>query len=851
MPFKTGSEDSILGEVVVEKEPIVAVSVSDHFVSHFEREAVKEKIDISSSDVEYVVNKMGNRSLEDAKQILAEALEHHKDDPNFSWETRETMKTLLEAPQEYQGTPDEYEFDVRLEAALIADWSPYPEVRAVTTMGDDYEERCESLRVYIIGLFYALAGSVIDTFFFNRFPSIGLSSLALQLLIAPTGQLTEYLPKWSFSIWGVPFSMNPGVWTFKEQMLCTLMMSSAAGTPYSAYVIVSQYSPVFFGFDFAKKFGFQIILTLSSQMMGFGVAGLCRVFLTYPVKCMWYGVLPTIALNRSLTQKEKKENINGWTLSRYPFFWIFFLVSFLWYWVPDFLFGALSNFNWMTWISPGNTNLAAVTGSFKSLGLNPIPTFDWNVIGGSGMVTPLWATHNYWIGLIISFFAILIIWYTNSRWTGYLPINSNLLYSNTGEPYSVRHVLNNRLELDETKYQAYSPPFYGAGNLVNYGSFFLLYPASFVYALLEYWRPIVTGIKALARSLRNPRKTLETFNDPFTLYVKKHCKEVPEWWFMVILLLSIVFAIISVKCYPDTQTPVWVIFFGLGINIIFVIPFGILYSITNTMWDVNVIVELILGYALPGNGNALMIGKCYATNFLSQADNYVTNQKQALYTRIPPRSLFRVQVLAVIICSFVQVAIVNFQVTGGIEDYCSPDQKQKFICQSTRTFFNSAVVWGVIGPERIFNRIYPAMKYCFLIGAFLPLPFWLLKLKWPKIGEKVNILLIIGGCVSWGSSNLSYNTGNLYIAWLFNGYIQRKLLPWWQKYNYLLYTALSSGLAWSAFIMFWSTSYKHIASVDWWGNNVMYEGCDYAGCSLFNATLDAPEGYFGPRKGAF
>lgn len=38
----------------------------------------------------------------------------------------------------------------------------------------------------------------------------------------------------------------------------------------------------------------------------------------------------------------------------------------------------LSGFNWMTWIAPSNVNLAAITGSYSGLGLNPIPTFDWN-----------------------------------------------------------------------------------------------------------------------------------------------------------------------------------------------------------------------------------------------------------------------------------------------------------------------------------------------------------------------------------------------------------------------------------------------------------------------------------------
>ena len=51
---------------------------------------------------------------------------------------------------------------------------------------------------------------------------------------------------------------------------------------------------------------------------------------------------------------------------------------FIYFWFPNYILQLLSYFNWITWISPENTMLAAVTGSVTGLGLNPLPTFDWN-----------------------------------------------------------------------------------------------------------------------------------------------------------------------------------------------------------------------------------------------------------------------------------------------------------------------------------------------------------------------------------------------------------------------------------------------------------------------------------------
>jgi hypothetical protein len=61
-----------------------------------------------------------------------------------------------------------------------------------------------------------------------------------------------------------------------------------------------------------SKFLLGVILTC-----GPGFAGYLRRFSVYPVKALWPTILPTIAMNRALTQAEPKENINGWTVSRY------------------------------------------------------------------------------------------------------------------------------------------------------------------------------------------------------------------------------------------------------------------------------------------------------------------------------------------------------------------------------------------------------------------------------------------------------------------------------------------------------------------------------------------------------
>ncbi|KAI5960217.1 OPT2, partial [Candida margitis] len=264
----------------------------------------------------------------------------------------------------------------------------------------------------------------------------------------------------------------------------------------------------------------------------------------------------------------------------------------------------------------------------------------------------------------------------------------------------------------------------------------------------------------------------------------------------------------------------------------------------------NVLVELIVGYAIPGNGLALAFIKALGYNIDGQAQNFVNDLKQGHYTKLPPRATFRVQLLSILVASFIQLAILNFQITG-IKDYCVPGNKQKFTCPSGRTFYNASVLWGVIGPKKVFDHLYPILRWCFLIGFLLAFPCIALK-KWgpKKYLKTFEPAIIIGGMLNYAPYNLSYYIPSVYVSLAFMWYIKGKYEAWWQKYNYLLSCGLDGGLAFSSIIIFFAVMY-HEKDINWWGNTVVYTGYDGNMVGRLNATESAPDGYFGPRKGHF
>ena len=120
-----------------------------------------------------------------------------------------------------------------------------------------------------------------------------------------------------------------------------------------------------------------VTVALSTNFIGYGLAGLTRRFLVYPPQAVWPANLATIALSRAF-HTEYNHVVNGWEISRMRWFVCCFTAMFVYFWFPGYVLQAMSYFNWITWIAPENVKLAAIAGSVTGLGFNPLSTFDWN-----------------------------------------------------------------------------------------------------------------------------------------------------------------------------------------------------------------------------------------------------------------------------------------------------------------------------------------------------------------------------------------------------------------------------------------------------------------------------------------
>ncbi|KAK9345357.1 OPT oligopeptide transporter protein-domain-containing protein [Lipomyces starkeyi] len=821
----------------------------ERFQYRFSEEAGTEKLHAGSADLDFVFDKFSELSFEKASAILQGIVRTHTGDPNFPAETMDKIERLLEGEEKYGADHDAYDFDVRAEATLVHYFSPYPEVRAITDPYDDPTAPVETFRAYLLGIIWTIIGTGVNQFFTTRMPSITITSAVVQVLLYPCGKAMQLLPDWGFTFRGKRHSLNPCPWSLKEQMFVTIMVNvTMTGLWVTQYNVMTQKLPMFYNQKWVG-YGYQFLQSFSTQMFGFGFAGVLRRWVVYPTKAIWPTILPTVALNRALLAPEKKRSINGWTISRYWFFFVVFVAMFVYFWLPDYLFNGLSTFNWITWIAPNNYNLAVITGSVLGLGLSPVTTFDWNVANITWvppLAIPFYSLFNQYVGMIISFFIIIALNWSNYKWTGYIPINTNLIVDNTGNPYDVTQVLTNDL-LDLEKYKAYSPPYWSSGNLVVYGAFLATYPLAVIYVVLREWRPIMASFQDFWHGIRNRGRSIyEQFTDPLSQMMSKY-KEVPDWWYLCVVLLSFVLGIISIEIYP-TNVGVWGFVIIIALNAVFLIPLMLIYATTGFNLGLNVLAEMLAGYFFPGNGTANLILKCYGYNIDGQAESFVSDQKMAHYSKVPPRAVFRGQLLSTIIQVIVAVGVVNWQM-GHVPNLCEPDQPDKFTCPSLKTIYSASVMWGVLGPKRLFGGLYPILQWCFLIGALIAPVFWYAQKRFPKLLANWNPILIAGGMQNWAPYNLSYFTPGLYLSLFFMYFVKRRYLAWWEKYVYLLSASMTAAVAFSAIIIFFAVQYKSVM-LNWWGNNVVYAGVD--GGNGRQTLLDIPaEGYFGLPYGQF
>ncbi|GAA5888550.1 hypothetical protein JCM6882_008993 [Rhodosporidiobolus microsporus] len=728
-------------------------------------------------------------------------------------------------------------FEVNVEG----DQSPFAEVAACVPNTDpDPSIQINHFRTWFLITVAVILFAGVNQFFSLRYPSLTIGYVVAQLLVFPIGKTWEKLPTWRVG-WGkASFRLNPGPFTVKEHAIISICVNLTGSAAYATGAYASLASPVFWGRsgEFGPGFGFLFLLT--TQMLGFGLAGMARRWIVYPGAMIWPSALASTVLFRSLHEKQDHSPANGWTMTRYRFFVFFTAGAFVWFWFPDYLFQALSTFAFATWIAPNNQKVNTIFGMSSGLGLLPI-TFDWSQItqAGQPLTTPFYVSANCWAAIAIFYLFLGPIFYYKGIWNSwYLPILSSSTFDNTGGKYNVTRVVTNN-EFDLAKYKEYSPMYISLSYSLSYGLNFAAVTGVLVHTLLYSRKEIWSRFKDSRKNGDDIHRRL----------MKQNYAEVPFWWYIVLQLVVVALGVAAIREWP-TELPVWgFLIVCMGFGIVFIIPEGILEGTTNSRIFLNIVTEYLAGVAWPGKPLANMMVKMYGYNVVKHGLDFAMDLKLSQYMKISPRLLFAAQIYSAILSSAVQTGVLQWMF-GNIEGLCTSGQPGRFTCAGTKVVYNASVIWGTIGPQRMFNpgQTYHGLVHFWWIGPVSVTIVYLLYRRWPNSWLRfVHLPIFFNSAGNLPPANTMQYSAWFVVAFIFNYLIRRRAFNWWKRYTYLLSASLDTGTALATIIIFFALTYNGI-SLSWWGNNVGSDTMDAKG-TPWKAVAKGTT--FGPAIGEF
>ncbi|CCK71289.1 oligopeptide transporter OPT1 KNAG_0G02310 [Huiozyma naganishii CBS 8797] len=713
--------------------------------------------------------------------------------------------------------------------------SPYAQVRAVVPVGDDPTIEINHWRTWFLTTVFVILFAGVNQFFSLRYPSLTINFLVAQVCCYPIGKLLSWLPDWKCKRCHF-FDLNPGPFTKKEHAIVTISVALTSSTAYAMYVLNAQTA-------FYKKkqsVGYQFLLVWTSQMLGYGAAGLTRRWIVYPAACVWPQTLIAVSLFDSLHNTAiDKTIVNGWRITRYRFFFFVLLGSFVWYWVPGYLFTGLSNFNVILWGPKTRNNFIVNTifGVKSGMGLMPV-TFDYTQISqaltGSVFATPFYVVANTYASVFIFFMIVLpFLYFYNVWYAKYMPVISGTTYDNTGKSFNVTKVINPDFTINLEKYKKYSPIMVPFSYLLAYALNFAAVVAVFVHCGLYHGKDIMKGFTNRFHGGRDihTRTYLKNYND---------C---PDWWYGIVQVVVAGLGFATV-CGFDSGLPVWAFIIAIMLSLVNFIPQGILEAMTNQHVGLNIITELICGYMLPLRPMSNLLFKLYGFIVMRQGLELSRDLKLGVYMKVPPRLLFFIQMYATIISGMVTVGIQEWMYVH-IDDVCSTTQKDGFICANGRTMFNASIIWSL--PKYLFSphRLYSPLMWFFLIGLLVPLGVYAAQ----RVFKKNQFLKHINTPVFFtGPGNIPPSTPYNYTLYFAMGYmlftIRKRFPRWFNKYNFVMGAAVETGVAIAVVIIFLCVQYP-AGNIKWWGNTVWKN--TYDGKYKTYYTLKKNE-TFGPQK---
>ncbi|KAL8231907.1 hypothetical protein R6Q57_001685 [Mikania cordata] len=702
--------------------------------------------------------------------------------------------------------------------------SPIQEVRLTVSTSDDPSLPVWTFRMWFLGILSCVILSFLNTFFSYRTEPLIISMISVQVATLPIGRfMAAVLPTKKFVLLRFECSLNPGPFNMKEHVLISIFANAGSAFGGGAAYAVSIVNII--RAFYHRKISFVaswILVITTQQVLGYGWAGVLRKYVVEPAQMWWPSSLVQVSLFRALHETDSSTR-----MSRAKFFVIALVCSFTWYIIPGYLFPTLSHISILCLLFSKSITAQQLGSGMKGLGLLSF-TMDWSVIAsylGSPLVTPFFAIANIYVGFVIVMYILIPVayWGFDMYHAKTFPIFSSHLFDHRGQTYNVSAIVNKDFAIDMPQYEKLGQIHMSTFFALTYGIGFAAVISTITHVGLFNGREIMNQYRASTKGKI----------DIHTKLMRKY-KDIPSWWFHLLVVASFLLSLVLCLFMRDEiQMPWWGLVLACIMASGFTLPISVITATTNQTPGLNIITEYVMGVIYPGRPIANVTFKTYGYISMAQAVSFLNDFKLGHYMKIPPRSMFLVQFIGTIIAGTINILVAWWLLTT-VENICQDHllpPGSPWTCPGDRVFYDASVIWGLVGPKRIFGSLgpYSALNWFFLFGFLGPVVVYMLHKAFPnqKWLKLINLPVILGSCAMMPpATTINFNSW-VFVGTIFNFFVLKYRKKWWQKYNYVLSAALDAGLAFMGILLYFCLTMSG-TGISWWGTHG--EHCPLATC---------------------
>ncbi|KAG1765012.1 OPT oligopeptide transporter protein-domain-containing protein [Suillus occidentalis] len=711
----------------------------------------------------------------------------------------------------------------------------------IISVDDDPSLNPWTFRAFFIGLGLSTFGGVLAEIYYFKPQTVLVSLMFLAVMSYVLGIFMEtFIPRRGFLRY-----LNPGPFNKKENAFIVIMASASATSALGTEVLAVQR----LYYNITPNAGASVFLLFSSQLLGYGIGGMMRGILLYPSKMLYPGVLPLLSMFDALYEggmaARKKLRV----------FYMVFAAIFIWELFPEWMFPLLTGFSIICLAAPNNAAVSRVFGGSngnEGLGLLSI-CFDWQYISGgmNPMTIPLKEQFSNFLGYLLCMVVFVAVYYNNIWKAQNFPFLSQLLFYENGTQYNQTLILNSNYEVDPTLLAEQGIPYYSSTWIVYLLTSNLGLAATFTHLLLwnrddlrSAWSWMTpSSIKQMwanfdwkfwkADGMRKQEVDDENI-DPHYKQMLKY-PDAPNSWYLVVFIVAFIISLVVI--YKTNSTlPWWGFIISLLLATISILFFGALAAITGLSFIIQPFVQMIGGYLHTGKPVANMYFVLYGYNTVSQAQLLLRDLKIAQYAKLPPRAAFTAQIIGTLLGAVLNFIMMNSIIDNQREILLSVQGTNIWSGQQPQQYNSQAIAWGGLSHE-LFSagQRYQWVPWAYLVGLFVPVPFWVVHKFWPRLRADYLYTPIIAYFIGWlcvgiNSSILSYFA----IAFLSQWWLRTRYPSWFAKYNYIIGAALDGGTQVMVFILSFAVQgaggTSHLFPA-WWGAN---QGGNYDHCAMLN-----------------